>query len=77
VAIPLYKLTTRSFVQADGTAAPFEYAIGATIFYSGIPSRTWIPLNSEATAALAALAASSMLPSGPTRAGKFDAWSGC
>ena len=66
-----YRLSQRCFVQADGTAAPWEHAAGETIYYSGIPSRTWIPLNPEA---VAALAAASVLPTGTTRAGRWDAY---
>jgi hypothetical protein len=71
-----YRLSQRCFVQADGTASPWEHAAGEIVFFSGIPSRTWIALNDEAVAALAALAAASVSPIGITRAGKWDAWAG-
>jgi hypothetical protein len=68
MAVPQYKLTTRFYGQADGTASPSEHAIGEIILWSGIPSRTWLPLNPEAVAALAAI--------NPPNITNQDRWSG-
>jgi hypothetical protein len=48
-------LTVRSFVQADGTSSAWEHNAGEVISFSGVPSRTFVGLNAEGIAALAAL----------------------
>jgi hypothetical protein len=69
-----YRVSERCFLQAADAGSPREYAIGEILLFSGTPNPRWIPLNEEAVSALAAEAAASALPTGPRRAGKFDAW---
>jgi hypothetical protein len=71
-----YKLNARTFIKSDGTAEAWLHSAGEQIFYSGIPGPSMDPLNAEAIAAKAAEAAASVLPTGPRRAGRWDAWSG-
>jgi hypothetical protein len=72
----LYRLNSRTFIKAEGTAEAWLHSAGETIFYSGQPGPSMDALNPEAVAAKAADAAASVSPIGITRAGKWDAWSG-
>jgi hypothetical protein len=50
-----YRLSEKTFIQADGTQEAWLYEKGQEMFFSGSPSRNMIALNTEAVAALAAI----------------------
>jgi hypothetical protein len=66
MAVPRYRLTERTFIKAAGTQEAWLHEAGETIAYSGRPSRNFIPLNTEAEAAMAfaplALMSQNVLP---------------
>jgi hypothetical protein len=52
MATPRYRLSEKTFIQADNTTEAWLYEPGAEIEYSGSPSRNFVPLNAEAEAAM-------------------------
>ena len=47
-----YRLSEKTFIQAEGTAEAWMHDAGEEIHFSGSPSRNFVPLNAEAEAAM-------------------------